>query len=338
MSGSATIWHAQRDALVLQHAEQALRHGSRSFALATRLLEPRLRDSVTMLYAWCRHCDDLIDGQFMGFARRVAQPSAQQRLLALRERTHRVLGGQSHDAGDVAGAALARVLQRHSISPELPLEHLNGYAMDVEGVRYDSLAELLLYCWRVAGVVGVMMAHIMGARDARLLDRACDLGLAFQLTNIARDVIDDARVDRVYLPRTWLREAGIALPTDQPGADARLVLDPRNRAAVVLATARLLDAAEPYYESARIGLRALSPRSAWAIATALHAYRAIGVGVRARGAQAWQARVATGRLRKVAFALQGAGAALQAIDSPYQSMALANRTEDRAGLWTRPFR
>ena len=92
---------------------------------------------------------------------------------------------------------LAEVVRRHGLAAALPLEHLAGFAMDVFGTRYRNLDDLLLYCWRVAGVVGVMMAHIMGAQRPETLDRACDLGIAFQLTNIARDVLEDAAIGRV---------------------------------------------------------------------------------------------------------------------------------------------
>ena len=81
--------------------------------------------------------------------------------------------------------------------------------MDARGVRYATLQELLLYCYRVAGTVGLMMAHVMGLRDERALRNAADLGIAMQLTNIARDIIEDADMGRIYLPSAWLKEAGI---------------------------------------------------------------------------------------------------------------------------------
>ena len=90
-----------------------------------------------------------------------------------------------------------------------PLEHLDGFVMDVEGREYHTLTDTVEYCYHVAGVVGVMMAYIMGVRDEPTLDRATDLGLAFQLTNICRDVVEDAEVGRVYLPLDWLTEAGV---------------------------------------------------------------------------------------------------------------------------------
>ena len=193
--------------------------------------------------------------------------------------------------------------------------------MDVQGRRYETLEDTLLYAYHVAGVVGVMMAQVMGVRDLATLERACDLGLAFQLTNIARDVVEDARNGRLYLPAAWLREAGMA-------ADPRAVADPACRDRVAIVVLRLLDVAEVYYRSARFGLARLPLRSAWAIAAARGVYREIGRIVRRRGARAWDARAAAPAPRKLALLLRGA---LVALASRWPA-----RPPSRAGLWTAP--
>ena len=167
------------------------------------------------------------------------------------------------------------------MAPQFPLDLLEGFAMDAREHAYRSIDDTILYSYHVAGVVGVMMAIIMGAKDTATLNRACDLGIAFQLTNISRDVIDDAKEGRVYLPADWLEAAGVA-----PGA----IADPANREAVFEVTARLLDTAEAYYASARHGLAALPFRSAWAIAAARRVYRDIGTLVRASGSDPWSRR------------------------------------------------
>ncbi|HYF58736.1 MAG TPA: phytoene/squalene synthase family protein [Burkholderiaceae bacterium] len=309
------------DALADSHA--AIRVGSRSFAAAARLFPADVRDDIVSLYAWCRHCDDVVDGQVMGYGRAVDvapddRDAARERLAALRRETVEVLGGAP--GASPPFVALARVLRRHPIPARWPLDHLDGFAMDVEGTRYATLDELLGYCWRVAGVVGTMTATIMGARDPRVLDRACDLGVAFQLTNIARDVVDDARAGRAYLPGEWLAAAGV--PPDA-------LADPAHRAALAAVAARLLDAAEPYYASARIGLRALPPRSAWAVATALSTYRAIGTRVRELGPRAWDARASTSGAAKL-------GHALAALPSALRVRRVPPGASPRSGLFTRP--
>jgi phytoene synthase len=153
-------------------------------------------------------------------------------------------------------------------------------------------------------VVGVMMAYVMGVREPAALQRAADLGIAFQLTNIARDVLDDARLGRCYLPAAWLAEAGITA-----GGHA----EPAERERLAAVVARLLDQADRYYASAAEGLQALPFRSAWAVATALGVYREIGELVRARGAHAWDERAVVGGGRKVWLALAGGVRALVAV-------------------------
>jgi phytoene synthase len=184
------------------------------------------------------------------------------------------------------------VALRHRLPERWPLDLLDGFAMDVEHREYRTLDDVMAYCWHVAGVVGVMMARVMGVFDAQVLRRAQDLGLAFQLTNISRDVVEDAENGRVYLPADWLIEAGL-----EPTPEA--VADPKNRAAVHAVTARLLAVAEPYYDSARVGLRGLPFRSSMAIAAARGVYREIGRKVIRRGPGVWTGRVSVGKTMKL---------------------------------------
>jgi phytoene synthase len=287
------------NAELFRQAAQTIAAGSRSFAAASRLMDPATRESTVLLYAWCRHCDDVVDGQQLGHAQQGAADGA-HRLQELQAMTAAACAGEPAD--DPVFAGLAEVVRRHAIPPELPLEHLAGFAMDVQGARYRTFDDLLQYCWRVAGVVGVMMARVMGATRAETLDRACDLGMAFQLTNIARDVLEDAGIGRVYLPADWLAEEGIH--------DLQGLLDPAHREALAVVAARLVAAAEPYYRSARGGIGDLPMRCAWSIATARDVYRAIGRKVVLRGPDAWEARVATSGLEKIWFVGRGAAVAL----------------------------
>jgi phytoene synthase len=295
----------------------AIAKGSQSFAAAARLFDRPTRESAVMLYAWCRHCDDVVDGQELGrTAMRKAPGTPAERLGILERKTRAVLDGVP--AEDAAFAGLGRVVERHAIPGRYPLAHLDGFRMDVEGRRYGTIDDTLDYCYHVAGVVGVMMAHVMGVREPAVLDRACDLGLAFQLTNIARDIVPDAQVGRVYLPTEWLAEAGI--PADEVAA-------PRHRDKLAGLAGRLVDTAEPYYASALDGIAALPPRAAWAIATARGVYRQIGVEVKRRGPRAWDGRVSTLTAQKLGHVARGGLIALT-----------RSRTEPvrRDGMWRRP--
>jgi phytoene synthase len=294
-------------------AEATIAAGSQSFAAAARLMPRAIRDDTVQLYAWCRHVDDVVDNQVLGRA-----PSAggdpRARLEGLRAETLAALRGDERVSAPFA--ALRTVARRHEFPERWPLDLIDGMAMDVEGRCYHGLEDTLDYAYHVAGVVGVMMARVMGVRDETVLDRACDLGLAFQLTNIARDVVDDARIGRVYLPRAWLDAAGAEVDGATPSPELY---------AVIL---RLLEAAEPYYASARAGLSALPLRAAWSIAAALRIYRAIGTRIRAEGPRAYRARIGTGRATKARLALW-------ALSDAGRSR-LGRPATGRACLWTRP--
>jgi phytoene synthase len=167
-----------------------------------------------------------------------------------------------------------------------------------------------------------MMAYVMGARGEDTLDRASDLGIAFQMTNIARDVVDDAEAGRVYLPGDWLRGAGVP-----PGEIAHQ----EHRPVVSSVVARLLAEADRYYASAEVGLARLPFRSAWAVAAARRVYRDIGRLVRERGPRAWDRRASTGRRRKILLTLAAAGDAVAATRDGARRLSVP-----RDGLWTRP--
>ncbi|WPB55821.1 phytoene/squalene synthase family protein [Xylophilus sp. GOD-11R] len=294
------------DNSVIDHGTAAITQGSHSFAAAAKLFDPAVRESAVMLYAWCRHCDDVIDGQSLGYTRsRGTWQPGQSALAGLRVATRRASEGDAGD--DPVFAGIGEVVRRCGLPPHYLDQHLDGFAMDVEGRRYRTLADTLTYCWHVAGVVGVMMCHVMGSRAPATLDRACDLGIAFQLTNIARDIVEDAGVDRIYLPADWLAAEG--LPTDASLAA------PEHRAALARVARRLVEAAEPYYASAYDGLGDLPWRSAWSIATARGVYRAIGRKVLARGPAAWDSRAGTNRLEKLGWVVL---AALQATASRWR--------------------
>jgi phytoene synthase len=299
----------------------ALKVGSTSFAAAARLFDAQTRRDAQLLYAWCRHCDDVIDGQVLGHGRLVPEAGPHERLAELESQTRAALAGES--VSDPAFIAFQRVALAHAIPARYPLDLLAGFQMDVEERRYRDIDETLAYAYHVAGVVGLMMALIMGVSpdDEETLDRACDLGLAFQLTNIARDVIEDAERGRVYLPESWLIEAGLR-PDD--------LLRPECRDKVHKVALRLIDTADLYYASAATGLARLPLRAAMAIGAARAVYRGIGSRLRRLGPSAWDQRIATPRRQKLALVASGSLAG--ALSRP------AAHTQPRPALWVRPGR
>jgi len=305
---------------VVEHGHAVIQKGSKSFAAASRIFDPVTRASASMLYAWCRHCDDQTDDQELGFdGTRLPVDEGRARVELLRQTTREALAGETLD--DPIFTGLQRVVERHEIPARYPMEHLDGFAMDVEVRRYRTLDETLDYCYHVAGVVGVMMAYIMGVRDEPTLDRATDLGLAFQLTNICRDVIEDAEIGRVYLPENWLVEAGVPVGK---------VASPAHRSGIFEVARRVLAEADRYYTSSWLGISQLPLRSAWAVAAANAVYRDIGRLILKRGPGAWDSRTSTSKGRKALLAMKGGMRAIAAT-----TLGKGPQAEPRTGLWTR---
>ncbi|MEM9222252.1 MAG: phytoene/squalene synthase family protein [Pseudomonadota bacterium] len=302
------------------YARAAIANGSRSFAAASRLLPGAVRDDVARLYAWCRHCDDVIDGQVLGHGERQVEDGA-GKLAELRSLTEAALTGTP--TGQPVFDGFGDVCATHGITPRLAGDLLDGFALDVEGARYDTFDDLCRYCYGVAGAVGVMMGLVIGVpRDETCtLDRACDLGLAFQMTNIARDVVADAKAGRVYLPAQWLEEVEVE-------ATPSALLSAENQDAVWRVSARLVETAEAYYLSANVGVARLPFRTAWAIASAGKIYRAIGSRRRAAGPERLGERVATNSGQKIVIL---ATSALSAARRDGRGAA-----PSRTGLWQRP--
>ncbi|MEY2926924.1 MAG: hypothetical protein RL367_1401 [Pseudomonadota bacterium] len=294
---------AGRDTLVT-HARDSIALGSKSFAMASKLFDKRTRERAWLLYCWCRRCDDIADGQDHGGALTlVSNPF--ERLDYIHTLTGKALAGEP--TGDPAFDALGMVAAECHIPHEWPFDLVRGFAMDAGDFSPRSQSDLLTYCYHVAGVVGLMMAVIMGVspQDEETLLRANDLGLAFQLANIARDVSEDAQADRCYLPANWLAEADIP-----PGEHVK----PPYRGQLAQVTARLTDLAGRYEASARVGAARLPFRSRWAVLAAAGIYGDIAREVKRRGAKAWDGRVVTAKSEKLGWVAKAFGQSFRPAD------------------------
>lgn len=308
-----------RDAIVAT-ARDSIARGSKSFAAASTLFDRKTRERAWLLYAWCRACDDIADGQDHGHGMSVVE-DAPERLAQVSAMTEAALVGEI--IGDPAFDALRIVAAETRMPHAFARDLIAGFALDAEDWRPRSEADLYKYCYHVAGVVGCMMAVAMGVSpdDDATLDRACDLGMAFQLANIARDIEEDDRVGRCYLPVDWLVEMDIP-----PGQHMK----PHFRNRLTVLAQRLAARAADFEASARIGTPALSFRSAWAVLAAADIYGAIGRAVVERGDQAWDHRVTTSKLDKVKFIARSAIAATR--------RGGLYRQAPRTIVWTRPGR
>ncbi|RZK02266.1 MAG: phytoene/squalene synthase family protein [Novosphingobium sp.] len=285
---------------LLAHAEQSIARGSKSFAAASRLFDRTTRERVWLLYAWCRACDDLADAQDHG-GELGDQAGAAERLATIQRLTHMAFVGEP--TGDPAFDALGQLSRECDLTQAMAQDVIAGFALDAAGWRPQTEADMLRYCYHVAGAVGVMMAAVMGvpASDEDTLDRACDLGLAFQLANIARDVAEDHAAGRCYLPADWLDEAGIAPET---------LMDRRHRPTLAGIIQRIGALETRYAASARIGAQRLGFRQRWAVLAAAGIYGAILREALRRGETAFDARITTSSAAKLGFVLRGFAEAL----------------------------
>jgi len=283
------------EAADLAACKQLLANGSRTFLAASKLLPAAVRDPACALYAFCRQADDEVDGQTGGGAPRAAGDAEAQAAaaLAVGRLRLRLAGIYAGEPGpSAADRALAAVVRRFGIPAELPLALIEGFEWDADGRPYETLHEVQAYAARVAGAVGAMMALLMGVRSPAGLARACDLGVAMQLSNIARDVGEDARLGRLYLPRQWLRDAGIC-------PDAWLAA-PAHSPALGSVVQRLLREADALYTRVDAGVAALPLGCRPGINAARFLYAQIGLQVERQGLNAVDRRAVVGRGRKAA--------------------------------------
>ena len=300
---------------LITYARNSIARGSKSFAMASKLFDGKTRERVWLLYAWCRKCDDMADGQdHGGYMAQVTDPA--ERLAAIRILTAKALRGEA--TGEPAFDCLGLVARECGLTQQMADAVIDGFALDADDWRPGTENDLYRYCFHVAGAVGVMMAVVMGvdAQDDAVFDRACDLGLAFQLANIARDVAEDAAAGRCYLPQDWLAAAGI---------DETSLMAPAHRAALTTIIKRLCDASERYEASAKVGATQLPFRARWAVLSAAGIYGDIAREVRGRGAASLDARVYTGKAAKLAWVAKAFGQAVR--NNPVMT--------GRDGLWTR---
>jgi phytoene synthase len=263
----------------------ALAAGSRSFAFAARFLPAECRADAARLYAFCRWVDDLAD--------EAPEPTE------ARARLDQVTA-ELADPGPASAhvAELRAVAERSGMALAPAAALVAGVRSDLDPVRIPDDRALLRYCYQVAGTVGLMMCPLIGVRTSAAWPFAVDLGVAMQLTNICRDVLEDARRGRVYLPADRLARAGVS-------QEALLRLAPERVGGVEAVVQDLLLLAEHYYHSAERGLRYIPLRPRLAIAVASRVYREIGRRLLARGGRALEGRVVVSGPRRAWVAFGG---------------------------------
>nr|WP_294848885.1 phytoene/squalene synthase family protein [uncultured Sphingomonas sp.] len=304
----------ERERLV-EAAGKSIAAGSKSFRFASQIFDIETRERSWLLYCWCRACDDITDGQTLGHDAHVTD-HPEERLAFINELTEAALAGRP--TGLVPFDALAVVAEETAIPPTLPHDHLAGFTRDAHHWQPITEDDLLSYCYQVAGVVGVMMAHVMGVdpNDRDTLDRASDLGIAFQLANISRDIVEDAKVGRTYLPKEWLVQEGI---------DGGELVDPDHRQSLARLARRLSALAGQYRRSSKVGAARLPFRSRWAVLSAARIYGEVAIRAAELGERAWDRRIVISKAEKLIMVVMA-----------FVDACLPSPKVSRDGLWTRP--
>jgi phytoene synthase len=294
---------------------QILAHHGKSFYWASKFLGAELADRAARLYQFCRYVDDLADGDL---------PDRQESLEDIRAR----LAGEDIAAGPEIEAFIT-LANSNNIPLRAASELLDGMLSDQNLAAVADEAELLRYCHAVAGTVGLMMCRVLNCEEPRADSFAIDLGVAMQLTNISRDVLEDAKMARRYLPASWvdltpaqIAEAG-AGDLDSAGEDCRQQIAEGIR--------RLLDLSEQYYASALLGIRLLPFRSRLSIAVALRVYRQIGWVLRRRKLAWWKGRVMVTPGEKILLSLRSL-ADLRPVKMPAHRAKLHQHLQGLAGV------
>lgn len=285
-----------------------LREGSHSFHAASLLIPSEYRSPMTALYAFCRDADDAID----------ANPDPGQGLDDLHRRLSAIYAGTPRD--HAVDRAFTDVVERFDIPFALPAALLEGFEWDVTGRRYETTSDVYAYSARVAGTVGAMMALIMGVRDRDVLARACALGVAMQITNICRDVGEDAARGRVYLPEDLLRCHAV---------DARKWLEkPVLNESIIEVIEILLEVADRLYLQSEWGISQLPARCRPGIFAARSIYAEIGSEIRRSGFDPVSYRAYVKSRRKLQLLAQSMRKSIA------QGIAhgIANRPRDRAPI------
>lgn len=259
-------------------ALDSIKNGSRSFDMASRFFRYEERVSAAQIYRWCRYCDDIID-----------EGKATAEILDQLKKNTASCWNQTNDAPPEFLSFRDAVLRSHI--PQIYAEELlSGLEMDLQKKRYRTLAELKLYCYRVASTVGLMMCHVMGLFSQRSLEHAASLGMAMQITNICRDVKADWEIGRLYLPTDWLNLVGL---------DETNYFDLAFRGQLFLVLKKLLSEAEALYQHGLAGTRNLPWRSALAVLIAARLYREIGREIIRQGMESLEQRTVVGKSRKI---------------------------------------
>ena len=260
-------------------SKQVLAKHGKSFYWASFFLGKEMAERAARLYEFCRFVDDIADGDLP------------HRHETLEDISQSLINPQVAAGSEVT--AFLELANEINIPINAATDLLDGMLLDQQPTAVDDEAELLRYCHAVAGTVGIMMCRVLNCQHLRADQFAIDLGIAMQLTNIARDILEDANMGRRYIPASWANYSANEIAKTESHC-----LKP-----VSEATEKLLNLAEKYYRSALLGIQLLPFRARFSITVALRIYRQIGIVLKRRNYAWWKGRVIVGKADKLMISL-----------------------------------
>ncbi|KTC97489.1 All-trans-phytoene synthase [Legionella geestiana] len=260
------------------NAEAVFQKHAKSFSFAAKWLPRDMRQNAAVLYAFCRYCDDLADNAFTD----IEKTEACAKIDAIADELERQC------SSNPVVVAMLQLIAEKNVSLLAAQNLVAGVRFDLNPVRIIDRQHLTDYAYKVAGTVGEMMCPILGCTHPSAVKHAISLGIAMQLTNIVRDVDEDARMNRLYLPEEWLEFQ-----------DPESLSEPQNREKTQTAMKHTLALAETYYQHAAEGLQYIPGQPRLAIMIALRIYRLIGLKIARKNYPYWLGRVATRPWEKI---------------------------------------
>lgn len=271
-----------------EHARMLTAHYSKSFYISAKMLPASKRWATYALYGFCRYADNLIDNP--------RNRSKEEILHEIDFLSHEIRC--AYNSGESEHPILQPfifVAKKYGIPIDYPLDLLKGVRMDITQKRYDTFDDLYIFAYRVAGVVGLMMTHILGTKSNEAFLYAEKLGIAMQLTNILRDIQEDKNMGRIYLPREDLLHFGMS---------EKDILNEKMHPKMHKLMQFQIRRAHNYYEHANKGIHLLERDAQFAIYSSSKIYRGILRKIEARNYNPFLGRVYVPQLKKVGILLQ----------------------------------
>ncbi|WGS66223.1 squalene/phytoene synthase family protein [Enterobacteriaceae bacterium ET-AT1-13] len=245
-----------------------IKKGSKNFNFSCFFLNSTVKKNILILYSWCRYCDDIIDNEILGFKKK----KTKKKFLHI---YNFILNTQkiycNLKINEPHFNKLKAIIYKYNISPIYIFDHIEGFTMDLKNHFYETFEDTLKYCYHVAGVIGIIIVKIIIKNyNNKILDYACNLGIAFQLINISRDILSDYKNGRCYLPNCLFNKFNL---------NKFNFFKNKKINYLIIITKKIINQSEIFYKSSINGLLKLPIRSYFSIIIAYNIYKKISIKI-----------------------------------------------------------